>query len=69
MLFRSTGGVYNTFAPIVGSLGGTSWTGERFAIYMETSGTIAVRLTAGGSTDVWYSGNSAGGKYKVNDGA
>jgi hypothetical protein len=36
---------------------------------MGNSGTIAVRLTAGGSTDVWYSGNSAGGTYKVNDGA
>ena len=65
----STGGVFNTFGPIVGSLGGTSWTSERFAIYMESSGTVAVRLTAGGSTDVWYSGNSGGGKYKLNDGA
>ncbi len=65
----TTGGVYNTFAPIVGSVGGTSWTSERFAIYMENNGTVAVRLTADKSTDVWYSGNGAGGKYKVNDGA
>ena len=65
----TTGGVYNLFAPIVGSIGGTSWTSERFALYMETSGALSVRLTAGGATDVWYSGNSAGGKYKVNDGA
>ncbi len=64
----TTGGTYNVFAPIVGSVGGTSWTGERWALYMETSGTIALRLTAGSGTDVWYSGNSKGGTAKVNDG-
>ena len=65
----TTGGVFNVFAPIVGSVGGTSWTGERWALYMETSGTIALRFTAGSGTDVWYSGNGKGGTAKVNDGA
>ena len=65
----TTGGTYNLFAPIVGSVGGTSWTSERFALYMENDGTIAVRLTAGDKSDVWYSGNGFGGTAKVNDGA
>ena len=63
----TTGGVYNLFAPIVGSVGGTSWTSERWALLMKDDGTIAVRFTAGGSTAVWYSGDG-NGKAKVNDG-
>lgn len=66
----TTGGTYNVFAPIVGSINGTSWTSERWALYMETDGTIAVRLTAGGSTSVFYSSGIGGrGKSKVNNGA
>ena len=66
----TTGGVFNTFAPIVGSVDGTSWTSERWALLMETDGTIAVRLTAGGSTSIFYSSGTGGrGKSKVNDGA
>lgn len=65
----TTGGVYNLFAPIVGSVGGTSWTNERFALYMQEDGTLALRFAAGSSSaDVWYSGNGGSGKTKVNDG-
>ena len=65
----TTGGTYNTFAPIVGSVSGTSWTSERWALYMESDGTIAVRFTAGESTSVYYSGGTGGrGKSKMNDG-
>ena len=65
----TTGGVFNTFAPIVGSVGGTSWTSERWALLMETDGSIAVRLTAGGETTIFYSSGSGGrGVSKVNDG-
>ncbi|MCR5753132.1 MAG: LamG domain-containing protein [Kiritimatiellae bacterium] len=67
----TTGGTYYVFAPIVGSVGGTSWTNERWALYMETDGTIAVRLTAGGEpSTAFYSGGTGGrGKSKVNNGA
>ena len=66
----TTGGEFWNFAPIVGSIGGTSFTGERWALLMEEDGSIAVRLTAGGATDIFYSGGSGGrGKSKVNDGA
>ena len=65
----TTGGTYNTFAPIVGSVGGSSFTSERWALYMENDGTIAVRLTAGGETSIFYSSGTGGrGKSKVNDG-
>ena len=65
----TTGGAYNLFAPIVGSLNGASWTDERFALYMRDDGTIAVRFAAGASTaSVWYTGDGLG-KTKVNDGA
>ena len=66
----TTGGPYNVFAPIVGSVGGTSWTSERWSLLMEADGTIAVRLTAGGSTSIFYTSGIGGkGKSKVNDGA
>ena len=66
----TTGGTYNLFAPIVGSVGGmNSWTAERFALYMDDYGTLGVRLTADNQTDVWYRGNGLGGQAKVNDGA
>ena len=50
----TTGGVYNTFAPIIGCLASAAWTGEKWAIYMENGGTLAVRFNG----NVWYSGNS-----------
>ncbi|MCR5839775.1 MAG: LamG domain-containing protein [Kiritimatiellae bacterium] len=66
----TTGGTYNTFAPIVGSVDGSSFTRERWALLMETDGSIAVRLTAGGSTSAFYSNGTGGrGKSRVNDGA
>ena len=66
----TTGGEFYNFAPIVGSVGGTSWAGERWALLMENDGTIAVRLTAGGATSIFYSGGTGGrGKSKVNNGA
>ena len=64
----TTGGTYNLFAPIVGSVGGTSWTSERFALYMRDNGTIAVRFTTSSGTTVWYDGDGKG-TVKVNDGA
>ena len=65
----TTGGAYNVFAPIVGSVNGTSFTSERWALYMRDDGSIAVRFAAGsGDPSVWYSGNGLG-KTKVNDGA
>lgn len=60
----STGGVYYTFAPIVGALVDTSFTQERYAIYMFESGTIGLRFRAGGNTSIWYGDGTA----KVNDG-
>ena len=56
----TTGGEFYNFAPIVGSVGGTSWAGERWALLMENDGTIAVRLTAGGATSIFYSGGTGG---------
>ena len=66
----TTGGVYNLFAPIVGILGGTSFTSERFALYMRDDGSIAVRFATTAATDptCWYKDDGLG-KSKVNDGA
>ena len=64
----TTGGAYNLFAPIVGSVNGTSWTDERFALYMRDDGTIAVRFATSDGSSVWYTGDGLG-KTKVNDGA
>ena len=61
----STGGVYDTFAPIVGALGGSSFTAERYAIYMCGSGTIGLRFTTtSGSAKVYYGDGTA----RINDG-
>ena len=60
----TTGGVFNTFGPIIGCLAGSSWTSEKWAIYMELDGRIAVRFNG----NVWYSGNSMPGTMKINDG-
>ena len=68
----TTGGVYNTFAPIIGCLASGNWTGEKWAIYMENGGTIAIRFNG----SVWYSGNGTPsgtsgintGTAKINDG-
>ena len=60
----TTGGVYNTFAPIIGCLASASWTSEKWAIYMENGGTLAVRFNG----SVWYSGNSNAGTARINDG-
>ena len=65
----TTGGAYNLFAPIVGSVNGSSFTDERWALYMRDDGTIVVRFATGTSTaSVWYTGDGLG-KTKVNDGA
>jgi len=66
----TTGSVYNLFAPIVGILGGTSFTSERFALYMRDDGSIAVRFATTAATDptCWYTGDGKG-KSTVNDGA
>ena len=61
----STGGVYDTFAPIVGALGGTSFAAERYAIYMCGSGTIGLRFTTSSGSATAYYGD---GTAKVNDG-
>ena len=65
----TTGGTYNLFAPIVGSVGGmNSWTSERFALYMQDDGTIAVRLTTSEGSTLWYDSGDRG-NIKINDGA
>ena len=58
----TTGGVCNTFAPIIGCLDGTSWTSEKWAIYMEsdsyTSGGLAIRLNTSAGSTVRYQNNA-----------
>ena len=61
----TTGGVFSTFAPIVACMEYEKWTNEKWAIYMETDGTIALRFLG----SPYYSGNSQAGKAKINDGA
>lgn len=61
----TTGGVFNTFAPIVASVVGTDFTNEKWAIYMEADGTISLRFNA----TPYYSGTSQAGTSKINDGA
>jgi len=64
----TTGGVYNLFAPIVGSVNGSYFQKEPWALYMRDDGTIAVRFAAGeGDPSAWYT-SSGLGKAKVNDG-
>ena len=61
------GSAFNGFAPIVGCLASGNWTGEKWAIYMETDGRVAVRFNG----NVWYneSGNQDNrGTVKINDG-
>lgn len=65
----TTGGTYNLFAPIVGSVSaGSSLTSERWALYMRDDGTIAVRFTTNAGTTIWHEGDNQG-TAKVNDGA
>ncbi len=64
----TTGGVYNLFAPIVGSVNSTSFANERFALLMQEDGSIAARLATDAGITIWYSGGDKG-KTKVNDGA
>lgn len=64
----STGGTYNLFAPIVGSVNGSSWSSECFALLMRDDGSIAVRFTTSSGNTVWHDGNGKGA-VKVNDGA
>lgn len=62
----TTGGTYNTFGPIAGSVDGGSslFTGENWSICTEEGGQIFVRLMGG-----TYRGNGSGTSYKkVNDG-
>ena len=64
----TTGGVFNTFAPIVASVHTTDFTNEKWAIYMETDGTISLRFNG---TPYWSENSSTAnrGTAKVNDGA
>ena len=62
----TTGGVFSTFAPIVACMQYENWTSEKWAIYEEVDGTIALRFDG----TVYYSGNSGqAGTAKINDGA
>ena len=58
----TTGGVFNTFAPIIGSLDGSQWTDEKWALYMEsdsyTSGGLALRLNTSAGSTVRYQNNA-----------
>jgi len=59
----TTGGVYNTFAPIVGCVNDGDFTNEPWAIYMLDDGTVAVRHNA-----MAYYQNDNKGKTAINDG-
>ena len=62
----TTGGVFSTFAPIVACMQYENWTSEKWAIYEETDGTLALRFDG----TPYYSGNSGqAGTAKINDGA
>ena len=62
----TTGGVFNIFAPIVACMENEKWYAEKWAIYEETDGTLALRFDGAG----YYSGNSGqAGTAKINDGA
>lgn len=68
----TTGGAFNTFAPIVGCVKDSSFssfTSENWALYMEERGTLAMRFTTASGIDVWYSGNGKGCSKRVDDGA
>ena len=61
----TTGGVFSTFAPIVACMQYENWTSEKWAIYEEANGTIALRFDG----TAYYSGNSSqAGTAKINDG-
>ena len=60
----TTGGVFSTFAPIIGNLNGYAFQGENWAIYMMADGTLALRFNG----NVWYSGDSEVGPAKIHDG-
>lgn len=64
----TTGGVFNTFAPIVASVHTTEFTHEKWAIYMEADGTISLRFN---DTPYWSENSNTAnrGTAKVNDGA
>lgn len=68
----TTGGLncaYN-FAPVIASVDGTGWTGERWALYLDTEssglGRFAMRINTG-TGFVRYQGNAP--ETKINDGA
>ena len=60
----TTGGVFNTFAPIVSSLDGYDFMAEKWAIYMMADGTLALRFNG----NVWYTGEHVG-TATINDGS
>ena len=62
----TTGGVFNTFAPIVASVHTTDFTNEKWAIYMEADGTISLRFNG---TPYWSGTSGQAGTAKINDGA
>jgi len=70
---KTTGGSFNTFAPIAFVRRGSSWTSETWALYLQKNGNLAVRFTTGGSSDILYKDNSYNGatvkpSHTINDG-
>ena len=65
----TTGGVYcaNTFAPIVASVDGTVFTGEKWALYMETDGLHAGKLALRFNGGIFS--QSSATTATINDGA
>ena len=61
----TTGGLFNTFAPIIASMNGYNWYSETWAIYEETNGTISIRFNG----SAHYSGGNEKGTLTINDGA
>lgn len=70
---KTTGGNFNTFAPIAFVRRGSSWTAETWALYLQKDGKLAVRLTVGGTSDILYKDNNYNGasvkpSHVINDG-
>ena len=59
----TTGGVYNTFAPIIGCVNDGDFTGEPWALYMLDDGTVVVRH----NKTAYYQDDNKG-KATINDG-
>ena len=63
----TTGGTFNTFAPIFGRRANDNWTNESLALYMTSNGKLEVRGHLAGASGATVSGTSGHGTA-INDG-